>query len=116
MADRASRAWLCTQNKPLNDSWVTVTGGDAKFIKELITSSLLASAETPNSGTDGHARTPGFCAWKMQNSKAQFEDHTDLLSARDAASDRDGASEGGCNGEESSEVRSVASAWSTLWE
>ena len=55
MADRASRDWLCIQNKPLNDSWVTVTGGDAEFIKELIASGLLGSAEAPNSGTDGHA-------------------------------------------------------------
>ena len=28
-------------------------------------------------------------AWKVQNSKAQFEEHTDLLSARDAASSQD---------------------------
>ena len=28
-------------------------------------------------------------AWKAQNSKAQFEDLTDLLSARDAASSQD---------------------------
>ena len=62
MADRASRDWLCIQNKPLNDSWVTVTGGDAEFIKELIASSLLGSAEAPNSGTEGHAGSLGFRA------------------------------------------------------
>ena len=28
-------------------------------------------------------------AWKVQNSKAQSEEHTDLLSARDAASSQD---------------------------
>ena len=46
MDDRASCDWLCTQNKPLNDSWVTVTGGDAEFIKELIASGLLGSRGT----------------------------------------------------------------------
>ena len=30
--------------------------------QELIASGLLGSAETPNSGTEGHARSPGFCA------------------------------------------------------
>ena len=34
----------------MNDSWVTVTGDDAEFIKELITRRLLGSVETPNSG------------------------------------------------------------------
>ena len=50
------------KNKPLNDSRATVPGSDAEFIKELIASGLLGSAEAPNSGTDGHARSPGFCA------------------------------------------------------
>ena len=60
---------------------------------------------------------------EMQNSKAQFEEHTDLLSARDAATSQDKedreperASGVGCNVEESSEVRSVAAARSTLEE
>ena len=41
---------------------VTVTGGDAEFIQELIASGLLGSAEEQNSGTEGHARGLGFRA------------------------------------------------------
>ena len=82
--------WFCVQNKPLNDSWVTVIGGDAEFIRELIASGLLAGAEAPKFW---HSRTRKMSwilrACTVQNSKAQFEEHIEMVRARDAAPSQD---------------------------
>ena len=88
---------------------------------------MVAPTTSQIAGTfdgDAIAQTWILLAWQVQNSKAQFEEHADLLSARHAAPSQDeedrepetAASEGGCNVEESSEVRSVATARPTLEE
>ena len=41
LADKASRPWLRTQKNILNVRWVTVSGGDADFIKKSVASGML---------------------------------------------------------------------------
>ena len=44
LTDRASRTGDVPKTSPLKGRWVTVTGGDARFIKKSIASGMLGSA------------------------------------------------------------------------
>ena len=79
------RSGYVPKTNPWNGRWVTVTGGDAEFIKKSIASGMLGSAEASkiqagNYQSDGCSYSPGRAATSFNVGSNDLDD-TSLTSA-----------------------------------